>query len=76
MSNSEAKTCDSKANVCDLCSEAFKASDEVLPCEGHSKNLSLCIATVLVSSDSTNKTLTDNSTSFVCLVCTQLLHKC
>ena len=53
---------------------------------GHSKQVmrfftmkdivrSPCVATVLVSPDSTNKTLTDNSTSFVCLVCTQLLHK-
>ena len=53
---------------------------------GHSKQVrrfftmkdivrSPCIASVLLSPDSTNWTLTDNSTSFVCLVCTQLLHK-
>ena len=70
MSNSKAKTGDSKA--CDLCTGAFKASDEILRCEGHcKKSLHHYCAGI---SRQHYKTLTDNSTPFVCLVCTQLQH--
>ena len=72
MSSSKAKTCDSKAKTCDLCTGAFKASDEVLHCEGYCKSLHRYCAGI---SRQHYKTLTDNSTPFVCLVCTQLLHK-
>ena len=73
MSNSMAKTCDSKAKTCDLCTGAFKASDEVLHCEGYCKE-SLHHYCAGISRHH-YKTLIDNSTPFVCLVCTQLLHK-
>ena len=73
MSSSKAKTCDSKAKSCDLCTGAFKASDEVLHCEGYcKKSLHRYCAGI---SRQHYKTLIDNSTPFVCLVCTQLLHK-
>ena len=63
----------SKAKACDLCTRAFKASDEVLHCEGYcKKSLHRYCAGI---SRQHYKTLTDNSTPFVCLVCTQLLHK-
>ena len=73
MSNSKAKSCDSKAKTCDLCTGAFKASDEILHCEGYcTKSLHRYCAGI---SRQHYKTLIDNSTAFVCLVCTQLLHK-
>ena len=73
MSNSKAKNCDSKAKTCDLCTGAFNASDEILHCEGYcTKSLHRYCAGI---SRQHYKTLIDNSTAFVCLVCTQLLHK-
>ena len=55
------------------CTGAFKASDKVLCCEGHcKKSLHRYCAGI---SRQHYKTLTDISTPFVCLVCTQLLHK-
>ena len=73
MSSSKTKTCDSKAKTCDLCTGAFKASDEVLHCEGYCKKFLHRYCAGITRQH--YKTLTDNSTPFVCLVCTQLLHK-
>ena len=63
----------SKAKACDLCTGAFKASDKVLHCEGYCKKSLHCYCAGI--SRQHYKTLIDNSTPFVCLVCTQLLHK-
>ena len=73
MSNSEAKTCDSKAMSVTYVLGHSKQVMRFFPVKDTVR--SPCIATVLVSPDSTNKTLNENSTSFLCLVCTQLLHK-
>ena len=59
--------------VCDLCTGSFKASEEVLQCEG---NCRLHMHRYCAGLAKTQyEELVASSTPFVCLVCTQRLHK-
>ena len=58
--------------VCDLCTGPFKASEEVLQCEG---NCRLHMHRYCAGLPKTQyEELAANSTPFICLVCTQRLH--
>ena len=59
--------------VCDLCTGPFKASEEVLQCEGNCRLHMHRYCAGLPKSQ--YEVLTANSTPFICLVCTQRLHK-